>query len=86
MQVHSRQARLLFLPAFFAVYQFGTRLKLGTSTCIVPQMHQALIGGIKDGERVCVCACACVCMRVCVYVCVHVCVCACVIKENRHRE
>ncbi|PNH10249.1 Chaperone protein DnaJ [Tetrabaena socialis] len=50
MQVHSRSARLVFLPAYLAVYQYGTRYKQGTSGVIMPQMFTAAIGGTRDGR------------------------------------
>ncbi|GLC77062.1 hypothetical protein PLESTF_001879200 [Pleodorina starrii] len=52
MQVLSRRARLVFLPAYIAVYQYGTRYKQGTSGVIVPQVFTAVIGGTRDGRVV----------------------------------
>ena len=49
MQVHSRVCRLVFLPAYIAVYQYGTRYKQGTSGVIVPQVFTAVLGGTRDG-------------------------------------
>lgn len=58
-QVHSRVARLVYLPAFIARYTYGTRYKQGTSGVIVPQVFYAVMGGTRNGavrgggERAC---------------------------------
>jgi len=49
LQIHSRAAELLFLPAYLAEYQYGTRYKKGTSGVTVPQMFQAVVGGTRTG-------------------------------------
>ncbi|MEW5314443.1 MAG: hypothetical protein WDW38_005943 [Sanguina aurantia] len=50
IQVHDRKARLLYLPAYVAHYQHGTRHRQGTTGIIVPQMFDALVGGTQNGS------------------------------------
>ncbi|KXZ44873.1 hypothetical protein GPECTOR_61g826 [Gonium pectorale] len=52
LQVHSRSVRLVFLPAYIAVYIYGSRYKQGTSGVIVPHQFTAAIGGTRDGRVV----------------------------------
>ncbi|KAG2492363.1 hypothetical protein HYH03_009311 [Edaphochlamys debaryana] len=49
MQMHTRNCRLVFLPAYIAVYQYGTRYKQGTSGVILPQVFTAAMGGTREG-------------------------------------
>ncbi|KAG2430256.1 hypothetical protein HXX76_010354 [Chlamydomonas incerta] len=50
LQLHSRSARLVFLPAYIAVYVYGTRYKQGTSGVILPQVFTVAIGGTVAGR------------------------------------
>ncbi|GIL70093.1 hypothetical protein Vretifemale_933 [Volvox reticuliferus] len=52
LQVLTRRCSLVFLPAYIAVYQYGSRYKQGTSGVIVPQVFTAVVGGTKDGQVV----------------------------------
>eukprot|EP00198_Chlamydomonas_reinhardtii_P006088 XP_001695424.1 predicted protein [Chlamydomonas reinhardtii] len=50
LQLHSRSARLVYLPAYIAVYVYGTRYKQGTSGVILPQVFTVAIGGTRSGR------------------------------------
>ncbi|KAG2447707.1 hypothetical protein HYH02_007167 [Chlamydomonas schloesseri] len=50
LQLHRRSARLVYLPAYIAVYVYGTRYKQGTSGVILPQVFTAAIGGTRTGR------------------------------------
>ncbi|GLI58995.1 hypothetical protein VaNZ11_000818 [Volvox africanus] len=52
LQVLTRHCRLVFLPAYIAVYQYGSRYKQGTSGVIVPQVFTAAVGGTEEGRVV----------------------------------
>ncbi|GIL47669.1 hypothetical protein Vafri_4436 [Volvox africanus] len=52
LKVLTRHCRLVFLPAYIAVYQYGSRYKQGTSGVIVPQVFTAVVGGTKEGRVV----------------------------------
>jgi len=51
LQIHSRTAELLYLPAYLAEYEYGSRYKRGTSGVTVPQLFQAVVGGTRTGEK-----------------------------------
>jgi hypothetical protein len=48
--VHDRSTFLVFVPAYFATYTYGTRNKQGTSGVLVPQTFDALIGALTAPE------------------------------------
>ena len=53
LQIHSRVAEMLYLPAYLSEYQYGTRYKKGTSGVTVPQIFQAVVGGTCTGVKHC---------------------------------
>lgn len=49
VHVRSSKARLLFLPAFFVVYQHGTKYD-DVSSRIVPDRYGAVVGGLRGAD------------------------------------